>query len=108
MYWASGSVRTPSTRSRVVWGLREVMLTRSPTSAFTNVDLPTFGRPMTATMPTRRGAACSIALPSGLVGGLHRSAVARRGRRRWLDRRQLGRRRLLAGTAPELRDRVLR
>ena len=58
MYWASASVRTPSTRSRVVWGLRDVMLTRSPTSALIRVDLPTFGRPMTATMPTRRAVSC--------------------------------------------------
>src|SRR5829696_5616209 len=59
MYCASGSVRTPSTRSRVVCGLREVMLTRSPTSALTSVDLPTLGRPITPTMPTGRVSAAT-------------------------------------------------
>src|SRR4249919_3001374 len=38
-------------RRRVVLGTREVIATLSPTSAFTSVDLPTFGRPATATNP---------------------------------------------------------
>ena len=40
-------------RWRVVCGLREVMLMRAPTSAFSSVDLPTDGRPTIATWPQR-------------------------------------------------------
>ena len=47
--WASGSVTTPSTRSRVVCGFFEVIETFSPIRWLIRVDLPTFGRPMTAT-----------------------------------------------------------
>src|SRR5215210_4380131 len=36
---------------RVVWGLGEVIETFVPTSRLTRVDLPTFGRPTTATKP---------------------------------------------------------
>src|SRR5919202_4730760 len=36
---------------RVVWGRVEVIETFCPTSLFTSVDLPTFGRPTTATKP---------------------------------------------------------
>src|SRR5512137_983076 len=109
MYWASASVRTPSTRSRVVCGLRDVMLTRSPTSAFTRVDLPTFGRPMTATMPTRRGASCSIVLSSGgLVGRLDRRRAMAFGRLgRWLGNGRPWRGRLLPRPSAEQRHRVL-
>ena len=39
---------------RVVCGLSETIATFWPTSAFTRVDLPTFGRPTTATMPERK------------------------------------------------------
>ena len=35
----------------VVWGLSETIATLPPTRAFTSVDLPTFGRPATATNP---------------------------------------------------------
>jgi hypothetical protein len=35
----------------VVFGTFEVMATFSPQSAFTSVDLPTFGLPATATIP---------------------------------------------------------
>ena len=38
---------------RVVCGLSETIAIFRPTSAFTSVDLPTFGRPTTATMPER-------------------------------------------------------
>src|SRR3954464_15803629 len=41
----------PITRRRVVCGLSEVIATLPPASAFTSVDLPTFGRPATATKP---------------------------------------------------------
>jgi hypothetical protein len=35
----------------VVWGLLEMMETRSPSSLFIRVDLPTFGLPMIVTNP---------------------------------------------------------
>src|SRR5579864_4413350 len=54
----------PVIRWRVVWGLRDVMLTRAPISAFSNVDLPTDGRPTIATCPQRCAAAVS-AMRSG-------------------------------------------
>src|SRR5918999_3292278 len=38
-------------RRRVVFGTAEVIATLSPHSAFTSVDLPTLGRPATATNP---------------------------------------------------------
>src|SRR5690606_1566378 len=40
-------------RCRVVCGRLETMLTLAPTRALTRVDLPTFGRPTTATLPQR-------------------------------------------------------
>src|SRR5690242_17480241 len=40
-------------RCRVVCGLAVTMLTFWPTSAFTSDDLPTLGRPTTATIPLR-------------------------------------------------------
>src|SRR5919198_661229 len=40
-------------RRRVVCGLSETIATLPPQSAFTSVDLPTFGRPATATKPLR-------------------------------------------------------
>ena len=46
-------------RWRVVCALREVMLTFSPTSAFSSVDLPTFGRPTIAIVPQRKPAGCA-------------------------------------------------
>jgi hypothetical protein len=49
MICASLSVTTPSTRSRVVCGFFEVIETCSPISALMSVDLPTLGRPTTAT-----------------------------------------------------------
>ena len=41
----------PKMRRRVVCGLSETIATLPPQSAFTSVDLPTFGRPATATNP---------------------------------------------------------
>ena len=38
-----------------MFGTREVIAIFSPTSAFTSVDLPTFGRPATATKPDFTG-----------------------------------------------------
>ena len=42
-------------RRRVVCGLSETIATLPPQSAFTSVDLPTFGRPATATKPDFTG-----------------------------------------------------
>src|SRR3546814_3872359 len=52
----------PSSRWRVVRGRLETMLTLAPTRALTRVDLPTLGRPMTATWPARCGAGFMLAL----------------------------------------------
>ena len=48
---ASSVVCTPRIWWRVVCGLSETIATFVPVSAFTSVDLPTFGRPATATKP---------------------------------------------------------
>ena len=53
MNWAAGSVRTPSTRVRVVCGFGVTNATRAPTSRFNSVDFPTLGRPTSATKPQR-------------------------------------------------------
>src|SRR6266516_1831167 len=50
---ASGSVRMPRMRLRVVCGLGVTMATLAPTSALSSVDLPTFGRPTMAAYPAR-------------------------------------------------------
>ncbi len=44
---------TPRMLRRVVWGLSLVIATFSPTSAFSRVDLPTFGRPTRQAKPER-------------------------------------------------------
>src|SRR5690349_23399830 len=49
--WWSGPLAIPITRRRVVCGLSETIATFPPASALTSVDLPTFGRPATATNP---------------------------------------------------------
>src|SRR4051794_19776096 len=49
----SGVVATPRIARRVVWGLSETIATLRPTIALTSVDLPTFGRPASATKPDR-------------------------------------------------------
>src|SRR5690606_936130 len=54
---ASGSLRIPRMRCRVVCGRGVTMLTFVPTSALISVDLPTFGRPTTATKPARNAPA---------------------------------------------------
>jgi len=48
---------------RVVWGLGEVIAIFCPTMRFSNVDLPTFGRPMIATNP-ERNVGFSVTQPS--------------------------------------------
>src|SRR5713226_10779277 len=50
---ACGEVLTPRIRVRVVCGLGLTLASLAPTKAFSNVDLPTFGRPTKATKPQR-------------------------------------------------------
>ena len=49
--WASGRLRMPRTRWRVVCGLSETIDTLAPQMALTSDDLPTFGRPTNVTNP---------------------------------------------------------
>src|SRR5215212_9927631 len=49
--WYPSPLRIPRMGPRVVWGRGEVIETLAPTSRLTRVDLPTFGRPSTATKP---------------------------------------------------------
>ena len=65
---ASSVVCTPRMRCRVVCGLSETIATFVPVSAFTSVDLPTFGRPATATKPDfirDRSHSCARGAPLG-------------------------------------------
>ena len=48
MVCAPGNVRMPTTWFRVVCGFGVTIATLAPTSAFSRVDLPTFGRPTMA------------------------------------------------------------
>ena len=50
---SSTRVATPRIARRVVCGLSETIATFWPTSALTSVDLPTLGRPASATKPER-------------------------------------------------------
>ena len=51
--WASAVVWMPKSWSRVVCGLGLVMAIFCPSRRFNSVDLPTLGRPTTATKPLR-------------------------------------------------------
>src|SRR3990172_2142281 len=51
-------VLMPVTRLRVVCGLGLTMATFSPRIWFSNVDLPTLGRPTIAMVPERNGSGC--------------------------------------------------
>src|SRR5882724_2669927 len=87
-------VSTPSTRSRVVCGLLEVIDTRSPTNALSKVDLPTLVRPMMATMPVCATGAPASCMASGnrlvaRLGTVGRSRLLLGRRRRRLARRVL-------------------
>src|SRR4051812_6461664 len=53
MYCVSSLVSSPTTGSRVDWGLGDTIARCSPTSAFSSVDLPTFGRPARTIVPQR-------------------------------------------------------
>ena len=55
----SASVTTPRIARRVVCGLSETIATLRPTIALTSVDLPTLGRPASATKPDRVGGGVS-------------------------------------------------
>src|SRR5690349_8437912 len=60
---ALSSITIPRISARVVCTLRETIVTLEPTSAFTSVDLPTFGAPIRATKPQRvPGAASALGL----------------------------------------------
>ncbi len=48
-----GAVTTPRIARRVVCGLSDTIATLWPTIALTSVDLPTLGRPASATKPDR-------------------------------------------------------
>src|SRR5216684_3128181 len=66
---ASGSLRIPRIRRRVVCGRGVTIATLCPTSRFTSVDLPTLVRPATATKPAR----CSpIALTTFFFNSIER------------------------------------
>ena len=62
---APGRFTTARMRLRVVWGLSETIATFWPTSRFTRVDLPTFGRPTTVTKPARNGRTTGASLTPG-------------------------------------------
>src|SRR5439155_22625808 len=49
----SSPLATPRIARRVVCGLSDTIATLRPTIALTSVDLPTFGRPASATKPDR-------------------------------------------------------
>src|SRR3979409_1467515 len=53
MICALFSIAMPRISARVVWTLRETIVTFEPTSALTSVDLPTLGAPISATKPHR-------------------------------------------------------
>ena len=65
---------TPAMRRRVVCGRSLTMLTFWPTRALTSVDLPTLGRPRTATKPERKPGGG----PSGQPGRRPSDLLARR------------------------------
>src|SRR5262249_12098174 len=84
MNCAVAVVRIPRMRCRVVCGRLEVMLIRAPTRPLISVDLPTLGRPTTATSPQRKSsAAADSAARRLLIGarrrGLRGGAAARAG-----------------------------
>src|SRR4028119_1305835 len=85
---------------RVVWGRGEVIETFVPTSRFTRVDLPTFGRPTTATKPLLKPFWVSLFtdLPGRRRGGVSRRTENTRARPRPRARRPL-RNRTRAGPA---------
>src|SRR5271169_5568357 len=67
MIWAAPSIVIPSNRVRVVCGLGVTIASFWPTSRLSNVDLPAFGAPISATWPHRAGVADPAATVSGCV-----------------------------------------
>src|SRR5262245_7312374 len=59
---AGPSIAMPSTRARVVCTFRETIETFAPTRAFSSVDLPELGAPISATKPAE------ASVGGGLVG----------------------------------------
>ena len=101
--WPPADSASPSTRWRVVCGRGVTMLSFCPSSAFSSVDLPTLGRPTSATKPTAEAAHCAQAWSS------RRSAPrpVRHGDGSTLrPRRCAGERRHLAADAKVLRVRL--
>jgi hypothetical protein len=75
--WSSGSFRIPRTRKRVVWGRSDTIPTFDPTKALMRLDLPTFGRPTTATVPERKATGRIIAERAAGVSPPGRCPVTR-------------------------------
>ncbi len=65
--WAWSVVRMPRMAFRVVSGRDDAMAICDPISALINVDLPTFGRPTTATNPERYGMGAAESACSAVV-----------------------------------------
>src|SRR5262245_45891651 len=74
---ACGRVRMPTIRVRVVCGRGVTIATFWPTSAFSSVDFPTFGRPTMTAVPARWDIRPSLA--AGLRG-VQRGERGHRGR----------------------------
>src|SRR5262249_35203799 len=64
MICAAPSIVMPSSRVRVVCGLGVTIASLRPTSRLSNVDLPAFGAPISATWPHRVCVACPAATVS--------------------------------------------
>ncbi len=76
--WPAHSA-TSSLRSRVTPGCSSTIVARRPTIRFTNVDLPTFGRPTTATIGSRAtGTPSTISSERCRVSSSSRSGMHRR------------------------------
>ena len=65
---AASVVTIARRRLRVVCATGEVIATFSPTIRFTKVDLPTLGRPMSATNPERKSSGVARVMRSGCRG----------------------------------------
>src|SRR5262252_9364125 len=72
---ASGSVRIPIMRRRVVWGRGVTIATFWPTTRFSSVDLPTLERPPRTTNPARCSGASATNLLSYLIKRLARGGL---------------------------------
>src|SRR5215472_1172011 len=72
---ASGSVRIPTMRRRVVWGRGVTIATFWPTTRFSSVDLPTLERPPRTTNPARCSSASATNLLPYLIERLARGGL---------------------------------